>query len=131
MPQYPVTIFYDGACPICRAQMRYWSAKDKNQRLLWIDIRERDFAPARYGLDPRLVQEYMYAKEAAGATVRGVDAFIWIMRACGYRLLSFLMDLPILKSFARLGYRLFAKYRYAISNRKESLLCDEHCAKRM
>ena len=123
--QYPITIFYDGACGICRREMERYKAKDKEARLKFVNVNRPDFKPENEGLDPKKIMDYIHAKDSNGKIVYGVDAFAWIWKACGYEFLPIFVRLPIIKGAARVFYRLFARYRYKLSG--EKLVCGPEC----
>ncbi len=124
-PGYPITIFYDGACGICRKEMERYRAKDKNGRLSFVDVNRQGFDAQLEGLDPQKALDYIHARDAKGKIVRGAEAFIWIWLACGYKVLPLLARLPLIKQAARVFYKLFARYRYKISG--EKLGCGPEC----
>ena len=35
-----LTVFYDGACPLCRGQVAFWRRLDRAGRVAWVDISE-------------------------------------------------------------------------------------------
>ena len=123
--RYPITIFYDGACGICRKEMERYAAKDKNSRLKFVNANNPDFKPENEGLDPKKILDYIHAKDGNGKIVYGVDAFAWIWEAYGYKFLPIFVRLPLVKVAARGFYRLFARYRYKLSG--EKLVCGPEC----
>ena len=126
-PSYPITIFYDGACGMCVAQMDKFRARDREKRLNFVDISSPEFKPESLGIDPKLAQKYIYARDSGGQIVRGVDAFIWLWLATDYYFLPRLVDLPGIKQMGRFFYRLVSRSRYLFGKRKN--VCDFHCAK--
>jgi len=34
----PLTVFYDGACPLCRREIAFYQRLDRAQRLVWRDV---------------------------------------------------------------------------------------------
>jgi predicted DCC family thiol-disulfide oxidoreductase YuxK len=128
-PKYPITIFYDGACSICRREMERYRAKDKNTKSKPIIANHSNFDPKNEGLDPQKILDYIYAKDQNGKVVYSVEAFVWIWEACGYKFLPILVRLPLIKQLARAFYRLFARYRYKIS--REKLVCGPECDHKM
>jgi predicted DCC family thiol-disulfide oxidoreductase YuxK len=125
---YPITVFYDGACRMCVAQIRNFREKDKEKRLFFVDISRPDFDAKKYGLENASLQKYIYARDATGRLARGVDAFIWMWRACNQNFLAFFAGLPVLKQLGKLSYRLISFLRYKLFGRKNEV-CDFHCAK--
>lgn len=112
IPTPPTTVFYDGACAVCVHQMHYYSSRDRRGNVRWIDISAPDFSAVRHGLDAELVKKHMYASDAEGRVVRGVEAFIWIWRMVGWRALPLLVSLPLVRELAKIFYALFARFRY-------------------
>lgn len=125
---YPITIFYDGACRMCTRQMENFRKQDTKERLLFIDITNQDFKAGEFGLDKAPIQKYIYAKDASSRIVRGIDAFIWIWGAVDKKILAWLVGLPVIKQLGKLFYRLIARYRYQLFGKNEPV-CDFHCAK--
>lgn len=113
-PTFPVTVFYDGSCSVCAAEMDHYRAKNHGGRLIFIDVSADRFDPARYGKTLEEFMAQMYVLDAQGRFYRGVDAFAEIWRTLpgsGYRLLAGLIMAPGLHLLARLGYWLFARFR--------------------
>ncbi len=126
--KYPITIFYDGACGICKREMERYGANDKLARLKFVNANSPDFHPESEGLDAKKVLDYIHAKDQNGKIVYGAEAFVWIWRACGYKFLPIFAQLPVVKQLARVFYRLFARYRYQLSGKKgEKLVCGPEC----
>jgi predicted DCC family thiol-disulfide oxidoreductase YuxK len=117
IPQHPFTIYFDGACGLCRTEMMDLKAKDTSNRFELVDIAAPGFDAPAHGLDARLVKRFLHMKDANGKLLVGVDAFGIIWQFTGHPILAFLCRWPVSKPFAKLGYRLFAKYRQAISSR--------------
>lgn len=118
MPHWPITIFYDHACDICRGLMRDYKRQDTKNRLQLIDISAPDFKAEQYGLDPSLVSLYLYAKDSRGQIVRGTDSFIWTWQALGKNFSAAVLGWPIIRVFAQPLYRVFSRYRYLFNKQK-------------
>ena len=124
---YPITIFYDGACRMCVAQMDKFKEADKEKNLVFVDISKPDFNQEKMGLAGKPIKRYIYARDSAGRLVRGVDAFIWIWAATGKRILSSFIGLPLVKQTGKFIYRLVSRFRYTFGKKKD--VCDFHCQK--
>lgn len=129
MPIYPLQIFYDGACKMCAGQMEKFQKKDVHKRLIFMDISEPGFEAKKFGLDGELLLKYIYAKDASGRIVRGIDAFIWMWRAVDNNLPAFLVGLPGIKQLGKVVYRIISRSRYFFGKREN--VCDFHCAKEL
>lgn len=124
-PVFPLTIFYDGACRVCATQMRHYRQKSHGGRLLFVDISDPGFDPERFGSSRQNFMAQMHVIDGAGVVYRGVDAFPVIWQAFPgfrYRLLARLIGLPGIRSLARSGYVLFARFRHYLPGR--AVACD-------
>lgn len=106
-----LTIYFDGACPLCSREMNHYRRKDRASALHFVDIADPAFDATAAGLDSRRVQEVMHVRTADGRIRTGVDAFIEIWRALpGHRWLIRLVSLPGLRQLSDLTYHVFARY---------------------
>jgi predicted DCC family thiol-disulfide oxidoreductase YuxK len=120
-----VTLFFDGACPVCSREARHYRKILDDQQLGLVDIAAADFDARKHGLDPDAVHRSLHAKLADGRVVKGIDAFapIWdqIPR---YRWLSSLTRLPVSRQAMQLGYVAFASVRPYLPGRSCSVSCS-------
>lgn len=115
---FPLTVFYDGSCPVCSREISYYRGLSRDGRLDFIDISAPSFDAAKWGLDQAALMKAMHVKDAAGSLYLGVDAFraLWLgLPGLRYRRLSQLLGLPGLHLLAVLGYRVFARFRHLLS----------------
>lgn len=124
---YPVTIFYDGACRMCIAQISQFQKADSKKRLVFVDISKPDFDQAKAGLTGESIQRYIYAQDSVGHLVRGVDAFVWMWAATDRKFLAWFISLPVVKQLGKFIYRLISRFRYVFGRKKD--ICDFHCQK--
>jgi predicted DCC family thiol-disulfide oxidoreductase YuxK len=114
-PEFPVQVFYDGQCVVCAREIAYYRRQDHAGRLRPIDISAADFDPQPYGIPLREFMYQLHVIDARGRTYRGVEGFwaIWqaFPNSTGYGLLGTVITLPLINSFARLGYKGFARLR--------------------
>lgn len=70
---YPLTLYYDGACPLCLAAMRNLMLRNaRDQRLRFMDMATPDFVtPA--GVTREELGRTLHAQAADGRWLRGVD----------------------------------------------------------
>jgi predicted DCC family thiol-disulfide oxidoreductase YuxK len=115
MNVYPLTVFYDAACPVCAFEMGALRARSHDGRLVFVDIAAPGFDPAPYGESLAAMNAEIHALRADGAMVRGVEVLRlayaavglgWLLRPTGWAPLRPLFDA---------GYRVFARHRLAIS----------------
>jgi predicted DCC family thiol-disulfide oxidoreductase YuxK len=113
-PEYPLTVFFDGGCPVCSREMAFIRKQTSGAKLIFIDISRPDFDPAPYGRSRKEFMAKMHAMDAKGRFLVGVDAFraLWqTMPGTLYPCLAKLTGLPGIHALARLGYRVFARLR--------------------
>jgi predicted DCC family thiol-disulfide oxidoreductase YuxK len=124
---WPMQVFYDGACPLCSREMRHYQRQDIHNRIQWIDIAAPAFDAASYGLDPAPLQQVMHARLADGHVVTQVAAFVKIWEALpfgfGRMLLRCLLKVPGMMAVAGVFYRLFARNRHRLTGRCATESC--------
>lgn len=114
-PQYPLTVFYDGSCPICSGQMADYRERTTAAVLRFVDISRPEFDASRYGRSRRQFMKMLHLMDAGGRFYVGVDALRLLWAALPdtpYRMLAALLGLPGIHLLARIGYRLLAPWRH-------------------
>lgn len=107
-----VTLFYDGACPLCSREARHYRHLLDAQALGLVDIADAGFDATAHGLSPVAVHRSLHAKLADGRVIDGIDAFaaIWQMLP-RYRPLATLTRTPGIRQLMQAGYWAFARLR--------------------
>ncbi len=72
-----LTIWYDGACPLCIREIALMQRLDRHKRIAFIDVANGD-APCP--LDRQLMLARFHATTAAGETLSGAAAFAAMWR---------------------------------------------------
>ncbi len=111
-----LTVYYDGACPLCRREIAFYERREHAGVIEWVDISRTPDAPAACGIAPTDALHRLHAVEAGGRVFSGARAFtaIW-RRVPGFRVLGRLAARQPLIGLAEGGYRLFLRIRPAIS----------------
>ncbi|MBX9769242.1 MAG: DUF393 domain-containing protein [Bdellovibrionales bacterium] len=122
-------VFYDGLCVVCSLEMKHYEKKARGTNLRFVDISSPEFDATKLGLDPIQVQKVMHARTEDGEIKTGVDAFIAIWKQLpGYGPLAQLVQLPLLRPAADLGYSLFARIRPYLPRKQGKVACTtERC----
>ncbi len=118
---FPLTVFYDGNCPVCSREIAHYRALNRVGQLCFVDISEPSFDAGAWALDRTELFKAMHARDAAGRLYFGVDAFrvLWLgLPGPRYRRLSRLLGLPGLHLLAVLGYWVFARLRHLLPRRR-------------
>ncbi len=123
-PAFPLRLFYDGSCSVCATEVERYGRKDREGKLVLVDVSSPDFDPTPYGIGLDAFMYQMHAIDADGTVYRGVDAFRAIWQAFPastlYRVLGALITFPPLAPLARLCYRGFARIRRYLPKRRRA-----------
>ena len=112
---YPLTLFYDAACPVCALEMDHLRERCRDGRLRFVDIAQPGFDPAPCGVTLAAMNAEIHGLCADGTMRRGVEVLRlayagagigWVLRPTGWAPLRPLFDA---------GYRVFARHRHSIS----------------
>jgi len=127
MTNPPLTVYYDGLCPLCSREIVHYRKKTVGDAVRFVDITDPTFDAAAHGLDARRVHRLMHVK--VGDEVRvGLEAFIALWEAIpAYRRLGRLARLPGLHGLLALGYRAFAVIRPWLPRRKRPVCSAGTC----
>lgn len=108
MSTEPIRVYYNGACPLCRAEIHHYRRiADKRgvETLSWVDITERAGTLAAFGIDDDAIIRRLHVVDGQDRLLAGVDAFIEIWeRVPGYRWLGRLAAIRWIKPLAELLY---------------------------
>lgn len=113
-PQPSVTVFYDGACPLCAWEIKQYAAQDKAQSLCFVDVSgETDALPP--SLDRSLALRRLHVMTGNGLA-SGAAAFttIWSVLP-GWRYAASAARAPFVMPVLEAGYRAFLLVRPLIS----------------
>lgn len=108
---WPLTLYYDGDCPLCAREIRMLSRHASPQRLLLVDISAPDFDPLPLGLSLTTMQNCLHARWADGMWLLGLDASLWSWEAAGLGSWVTPLRWRPLRPLLEWGYRLFCRLR--------------------
>lgn len=108
-------MFYDSWCPLCVAEVRQLQALDQRGDLCFVDIHTERFREEWPHIDPVRADRVLHAQRADGSMLYGLDVSAEAWALVGKHRWLKLLRLPVIRWFADLGYRVFARYRYSIS----------------
>jgi predicted DCC family thiol-disulfide oxidoreductase YuxK len=114
-----LTIFYDGYCPLCVAEMQQLRRLDDRRpgppRLLLEDIHSAGFAQRYPHIDPQAADRILHGQLADGRMLMGLDVTCRAWQLVERKPWLKLLRWPLLRWFADQAYFLFARNRYGIS----------------
>jgi predicted DCC family thiol-disulfide oxidoreductase YuxK len=117
-PTYPLTVYYDASCPLCRSEMEALKARDADDVLRLVDCSAPAFdeAPcAAEGVTRPMLMARIHARDAGGRWLSGVDVFAAVYRVAGFTILARLYESrPLRPLFDRL-YPWIADHRNLLS----------------
>lgn len=105
------TIYYDGSCPLCTAEIRHYASRRGAENLCFVDVSRPD-AHLGPDLSPTQAMRRFHVRRADGELVSGARAFFTIWRALpGWRRAARIADIPGVTAATELAYRIFLPIR--------------------
>ena len=112
---YPLTLLYDGNCPVCNLEMDNLWERNHAGLLRFVDITTPGFDPALYKASIAEMNALIHAQRPDGSLVIGVEVFRLAYSAVGLGSYTRFTGWPVFKPLIDLTYALFARNRYAVS----------------
>ena len=110
-----LTLFYDGACPLCQAEILFLSRRNQAGLLDFVDINSERFDSDKIGISCEQALAAMYGQYANGVLIQGVAVFPEAYRRANLPFLAWMFSRKLLQPILQVGYRFFAKNRHVIS----------------
>ncbi len=108
-----LTVYYDGACPLCRAEIGHYRRCEGVERLDFVDVGQ-DGTEARLGpdLDRASARRRFHVRDADGRLRSGAAAFarLWL-NLPRWRWLGRIVAFPPILPLAEIAYRLSLRLR--------------------
>lgn len=109
------TIYFDGSCPLCQAEIGYYRAKDEAGALCFVDVSETG-AVTPEGITQQRAMARFHVRASDGRVLSGAAAFVEVWsRLPKWRWAARAASLPGALAVLELGYRLFLPVRPTIS----------------
>jgi predicted DCC family thiol-disulfide oxidoreductase YuxK len=111
-PEPELTVYYDGACPVCSREIGFYRGRHGADAVAWVDASACPESALGPGLDRRRALARLHVRRADGALVEGAAAFVEIWR----RLPAFaragrLLGGPRARAALERAYALFLRFR--------------------
>jgi predicted DCC family thiol-disulfide oxidoreductase YuxK len=110
-----LTLFYDGACPLCQAEILFLSGRNQAGLLNFVDINSKAYDPLKVGVSCEEALAAMYGQYADGTLINGVTVFPEAYRRAELPTLAWIFSRKSMQPILKIGYRFFASNRHAIS----------------
>jgi predicted DCC family thiol-disulfide oxidoreductase YuxK len=105
------TVYFDGSCPLCRAEIGHYRRQDHSGALCFVDVSEPE-APVPDGLTQLRAMERFHVRAGDGELLSGAAAFVEVWaRLPRWRWAARAAALPGILTLLELGYRLFLPIR--------------------
>jgi predicted DCC family thiol-disulfide oxidoreductase YuxK len=107
----PVSVFFDGSCPLCRREVRMYQKIASSVPIHWIDV-SSNLQENTTGRSCAQLMSRFHVRTADGVLLSGARAFIalWLVFP-GWRWLGRLGSLPLMPTVLELLYRGFLRIR--------------------
>ena len=112
--QYPLTIFFDGSCPLCTREIALLTQFDDQQQLRVVDCSATDFAPVE-GHAREAMMALIHARDATGTWLIGAPVFAAAYRATGFASIANVWGSKRLQPMWRVVYPWIARNRMWLS----------------
>lgn len=111
----PLTVYYDGACPLCSIEIKHYKAQRGAEQIDFVDASAPD-ADLGDGLDPDRALARFHVRRGDGTLVSGAAGFatIWALLP-KWRVMARLAALPGMLWIMERGYRAFLPLRPALA----------------
>ncbi len=105
------TVYFDGSCPLCKAEIDYYRRKDTASVISFVDISQPD-AIMPEGVDQQHAMERFHVRASDGRILSGAAAFVEVWaRLPKWRWVARAASLPGALAVLELGYRMFLPVR--------------------
>jgi predicted DCC family thiol-disulfide oxidoreductase YuxK len=109
------TVYFDGSCPLCRAEIGYYRRNDRFGALCFIDVSEPD-ASVPADLTQRRAMERFHVRAGTGQLLSGAAAFVEVWaRSPRWRWAARAAALPGALAALEFGYSVLLPVRPFIS----------------
>lgn len=109
-----MTLYFDGACPLCAAEIHFLSARNRRNLLRFVDLSQSGGElPCAVVCSQAMAR--IHATFSDGRTLVGVPVFAEAYRRVDLSVLAWLLSQPWLAGALGIGYTWFARHRGRIS----------------
>ena len=111
-----LTVFFDGSCPLCRAEIGYYRREDQYRALCFVDISGPGTIPPE-GVTQQRAMKRFHVRASDGRVLSGAAAFVEVWtRLPRWRWAARAASLPGALIALEWGYRIFLPVRPFISH---------------
>jgi predicted DCC family thiol-disulfide oxidoreductase YuxK len=129
-----LTLFFDGNCPFCAAEMARLRNWDKTRKLAFVDIAMPEFDPVPLGVSIAALDRELHSQRPNGEILVGIDSMLVAYTLIGKGWIVIPLRMNLLRPVLANLYRKFARNRYRLSRLlgyKSAARCDDGACKRV
>lgn len=110
-----LTIYYDGHCPLCQAEIRFLRSRNRANLLRFVDLRDPLFCEPAQRFSCAQALATIHGRLGDEELVYGVRVFAEAYRRVGLNAIASLLSVEWLQPVFNAAYRKFARHRLALS----------------
>jgi predicted DCC family thiol-disulfide oxidoreductase YuxK len=113
-------VYYNSACPVCKAGIEGQMEKGSSCEIQWADVHGDNKLVSEVDAELEFVRERLHVVDENGKLHVGFDAFLAIWKnSTSERWKAAVFGLPVIRQLCRVAYNLFAAalYRWNISKK--------------
>ncbi len=110
-----LTLYFDGSCPFCLAEMRLLEHKDQKGLLRFEDITAKNFSEDQHGVVCELAMKSIKGRLSSGEYLDGIEVFAKAYELVGLRTYAKCLSAKRLQAPLAWCYLKFAQHRHRLS----------------
>lgn len=115
-----IKIYYNSACPVCKAGIEGQMGKESVCEIQWNDVHKNNNLVSAVGADLEYVRERLHVIDENGDLQVGFNAFLAIWRNSPKETWKAkLTGIPVIKQICQFGYNVFAASLYKWNKSKK------------
>lgn len=108
-----LTIYYDGECPLCMAEIHFLKHHNHKKLLDFVSLQQLDAANSDVNCE--LAMQTIHARLGDKQIIIGPEVFFEAYKRTNLSMINFLFSFSFIRFLYTKFYTLFAKYRHQIS----------------
>ena len=117
-----LTIYFDGHCPLCLAEIHFLRSRNRANLLRFVDLQDSHFDESAQHVSCKQALATIHGRLGDGEFLTGVRVFAEAYRRVGLNAIARLLSVEWLQPVFNVAYRKFARHRHALSQRIGPLL---------
>ena len=110
---YPLTVYYDHSCVLCRSEILHIKARDTRNELVLIDCSAKDFSDAGLPVTQAEMMDCIHAQDSKGQWLVATEVFVALYSVAGLNTMARVWRMG--KPVAEKIYPWIVRNRYVIS----------------